>query len=176
MDQHLYRMCVFQKCPTVALKLQYLLPCDCCCPAFTASMGQTQHWAASASHHVSPDWIFCCSRGPEVCVHLKWDSWLQFVHPSVMRPLSWKVTEEVNWLLYLQWQGCWSSAGMPHALGGETYSHFVRICWCYPNRPPSAIVIGGRSSDKMRRVYLMYSSLTGCIWEEVGGPWTKGND
>lgn len=45
-------------------------------------MGQTQYWAASASHHFPPDWIFCCCSGPEVCFHLILDPWQQFVHPS----------------------------------------------------------------------------------------------
>lgn len=143
-------MCIFQNVKTTvpALGWDSLHHPLSGCPACTTLMGQAKHWAASASLHVSSDWIFCCSQGPEVCVHLKLDSWLQFVHPSAMVPLSWKVTEEVNWLLYLQQQGCWSSAGMLHALGGQTYPPFVRICWWYPNRPPSAIVIGGRSSDK----------------------------
>lgn len=118
--------------------------------------------------------FLCCSRGPEVRVHLKLDSWLQFVHPSAMAPLSWKVTEEVNCLLYLQRPGCWSSVGMQHALGGNTHLHLVRICRWYLNRPPSAIVIGGRSSDKILRVYLIYSFLIGRVWKDITGQRTTG--
>lgn len=116
-----------------------------CCATCSSSMrvnpmARTQYRAASASHHISSYWIFCCSKGPKVCVHVKLDYCLQFVHPSVMVPVSWKLTEDVNWLLYLQRRGCWSSFGMQHALGRETFSHFRRICWQYLIRPPSAIV------------------------------------
>lgn len=83
--------------------------------------------------------FFAVLRGL-MCVHVKLDYCLKFVHPSVMVPVSWKLTEDVNWLLYLQRRGCWSSFGMQHALGGETFSHFRRICWQYLIRLPSAIV------------------------------------
>lgn len=57
-------------------------------------MDQTQSSAASASHHISTDWIFlffffAVPEGARcVCAHLKLDSWLQFVHPSAVVSLS----------------------------------------------------------------------------------------
>lgn len=70
-------------------------------------MGQTPHSEQQVQVIKFPQIeFFAVLKGPEVCVDLKLDSCLQFVHPSAMVPLSWKVTEEVNWLLYLRRRGC----------------------------------------------------------------------